>query len=50
MSIRLFVFDAYGTLFDVAGAARRAATEPGAEAWADRWTALAAQWRRKQLE
>lgn len=50
MAIRLFVFDAYGTLFDVTAAARRAAAEPGAEAWADRWTALAGQWRRKQLE
>ena len=50
MAIRLFVFDAYGTLFDVAAAARRAASEPGAGAWADRWAALAGQWRRKQLE
>lgn len=50
MATRLFVFDAYGTLFDVAAAARRAAAEPGAEAWADRWAALAARWRRKQLE
>ena len=50
MSIRLFVFDAYGTLFDVAAAARQAAAEPGAEAWAGRWMALAGHWRRKQLE
>lgn len=50
MAIRLLVFDAYRTLFDVAAAAGRAATESGAEAWAVRWTALAAQWRRKQLE
>ena len=50
MPIRLCVFDAYGTLFDVAAAARVAAQEPGAEAWATRWPALSAQWRRKQLE
>lgn len=31
MAIRLLVFDAYGTLFDVAAAAGRAATESGAE-------------------
>lgn len=48
--IRLIVFDAYGTLFDVAGAARRAATEPGAGAWAALWPRLAEDWRRKQLE
>jgi 2-haloacid dehalogenase len=45
----LAVFDAYGTLFDVDAAARAAATEPGAAAWADRWPALAADWRAKQL-
>ena len=45
----LAVFDAYGTLFDVDGAARIAAAEPGADAWADRWPALAADWRAKQL-
>ncbi|KPP89574.1 MAG: hypothetical protein HLUCCA08_09720 [Rhodobacteraceae bacterium HLUCCA08] len=28
MTIRACVFDAYGTLFDVAAAARRAAAEP----------------------
>ncbi len=48
--IRLCVFDAYGTLFDVAAAARAAATEPSAEDWAARWPALSAHWRRKQLE
>jgi 2-haloacid dehalogenase len=50
MPIRLCVFDAYGTLFDVAAAARAAAQERGAESWAARWPALSAQWRRKQLE
>ncbi len=49
-AIRLCVFDAYGTLFDVAAAARGAAAEPGAETWAARWPSLSAQWRRKQLE
>jgi 2-haloacid dehalogenase len=46
----LAVFDAYGTLFDVDGAARQAAAEPGAAGWAERWPALSADWRRKQLE
>lgn len=46
----LAVFDAYGTVFDVDGAARQAAAEPGAAGWADRWPALSADWRRKQLE
>lgn len=50
MPIRLCVFDAYGTLFDVAAAARAAAQEPGAESWAARWPALSGHWRRKQLE
>lgn len=50
MTIRLCVFDAYGTLFDVAAAARSAAAEPGAEGWSARWPALSAHWRRKQLE
>jgi 2-haloacid dehalogenase len=48
--IRLCVFDAYGTLFDVAAAARAAAAEPGAQSWAQSWPALSAHWRRKQLE
>jgi 2-haloacid dehalogenase len=50
MMIRLCVFDAYGTLFDVSAAARDAAGEPGAEGWAARWSSLAGHWRRKQLE
>lgn len=49
-AIEACVFDAYGTLFDVGAAARIAASEPGAEAWAARWPQLAADWRRKQLE
>lgn len=50
MPITTCIFDAYGTLFDVAAAARQAATEPGNEALADLWPALAEDWRRKQLE
>jgi len=43
------VFDAYGTLFDVAAAARMAAAEPGGEPLAEAWPALAALWREKQV-
>jgi len=50
MAMRPCVFDAYGTLFDVGAAARIAAAQQGAEGWAHRWPALAADWRRKQLE
>lgn len=50
MPIKVCVFDAYGTLFDVAAAARRAAQEPGGEALAQHWPRLADDWRRKQLE
>ena len=50
MAVRVCVFDAYGTLFDVGSAARAAAEEPGREAFAARWQALAELWRRKQLE
>ena len=49
MAIKVCVFDAYGTLFDVAAAARACAAEPGREALAERWTALAETWRRTQL-
>jgi 2-haloacid dehalogenase len=44
------IFDAYGTLFDVAASARLAAAEPGGEALASGWPTLAEAWRRKQLE
>ena len=48
MSIKLVVFDAYGTLFDVDAAARAlAADDPRL---AEIWPRLAADWRRKQLE
>ena len=50
MTIKTCVFDAYGTLFDVAAAARNAAAEPGREALADAWPKLAATWRAKQLQ
>lgn len=50
MPIRACVFDAYGTLFDVAAAARLAAAEPGRDALAARWQRLAADWRAKQLQ
>jgi 2-haloacid dehalogenase len=50
MTSRVAVFDAYGTLFDVAAAARRAAQEPGGGALAEHWQALAQVWRDKQLQ
>ncbi|QPM91881.1 haloacid dehalogenase type II [Pseudooceanicola algae] len=50
MTIKTCIFDAYGTLFDVNGAARIAAEEPGNQALAASWPELAEAWRRKQLE
>lgn len=50
MPIKACVFDAYGTLFDVAAAAREAAAEPGREAFAAVWPKVAADWRLKQLQ
>lgn len=50
MPLTTCVFDAYGTLFDVAAAARAAAAEPGREALSGNWAALAAHWRAKQLQ
>lgn len=49
MPITTCVFDAYGTLFDVAAAARVAAEQPGQEKLAEVWPKLAADWRIKQL-
>ncbi|MGY6410661.1 MAG: haloacid dehalogenase type II [Alkalilacustris sp.] len=49
MPVTACVFDAYGTLFDVAGAARRTAAEPGGARLDDCWEALAADWRERQL-
>lgn len=50
MTISVCIFDAYGTLFDVAAAARVAAAEPGRDRLAAIWPKLAEDWRRKQLE
>ena len=50
MTIKVCVFDAYGTLFDVGAAARIAAAETGSESWAAKWPQLAADWRKKQLD
>lgn len=50
MTIKACVFDAYGTLFDVAAAARVAAREPGQDALAEKWPELANIWRLKQLQ
>ena len=50
MPITTCIFDAYGTLFDVAAAARQAAAEPGREAFAKVWQKLANDWRLKQLQ
>ena len=50
MTITTCVFDAYGTLFDVAAAAREAAAEPGRESFAQHWPAIAKTWRLKQLQ
>lgn len=50
MPITTCVFDAYGTLFDVAAAARQAASEPAFSALKDRWPELANHWRLKQLQ
>ncbi|WP_170362457.1 haloacid dehalogenase type II [Ruegeria arenilitoris] len=50
MPITTCVFDAYGTLFDVAAAARQAASEPGFEKLQRKWPELANHWRLKQLQ
>jgi len=50
MPITTCIFDAYGTLFDVAAAARNAAAEPGREAFAAKWPTIAEHWRLKQLQ
>lgn len=50
MSVKICVFDAYGTLFDVAAAARIAAEQPGQEKLAEVWPKLAFDWRLKQLQ
>ncbi|WP_300013046.1 haloacid dehalogenase type II [uncultured Roseobacter sp.] len=50
MSITTCVFDAYGTLFDVAAAARQAASEPDFSKLESTWPELAEHWRLKQLQ
>ena len=50
MSIRVCVFDAYGTLFDVGSAASTLALEPGNEKLKKSWVKLATDWRHKQLQ
>lgn len=49
MSLKVCVFDAYGTLFDVNSAARRCAAEPGREKFSKSWPSISANWREKQL-
>ena len=50
MAITTCVFDAYGTLFDVAAAARNVAQEPSHDDFAAHWPKLAEIWRAKQLQ
>ena len=50
MAVTTCVFDAYGTLFDVAAAARQAASEPRFETLTNKWSELANHWRLKQLQ
>jgi len=50
MAISVCVFDAYGTLFDVAAAAREAAAEPGQDRLAACWQEISEHWRNKQLQ
>lgn len=49
MVVSAVVLDAYGTLLDTSGAARRAAREPCGRALADGWKSLSDTWRDKQL-
>ncbi|WP_120502474.1 haloacid dehalogenase type II [Roseovarius sp. EL26] len=50
MPITTCIFDAYGTLFDVAAAARNVAAEPGYVSFAAHWPKIAEHWRQKQLQ
>ena len=49
MALKVCVFDAYGTLFDVNSAARNCAAEPGREEFSKLWPLISAHWREKQL-
>ena len=46
----MYVFDAYGTLFDLDAAARETAAEPGMEVIKDKWLSIAKGWRDRQLK
>ena len=50
MPIPTCIFDAYGTLFDVAAAARQAAAEPDYQSFTPHWPKVAEDWRLKQLQ
>jgi len=50
MPVTTFVFDAYGTLFDVNAAAMQAAKDPAHADLAEVWPAVARDWRLKQLQ
>ena len=50
MAVKTCVFDAYGTLFDVAAAARNCAAEPQWSRLNGLWQSLANDWRSKQLQ
>ena len=50
MPLTTYVFDAYGTLFDVNAAASQAAQEPEHAALGPVWPAIARDWRLKQLQ
>lgn len=50
MPATTFVFDAYGTLFDVNAAAMQAAKDPAHADLAKVWPAVARDWRLKQLQ
>ncbi|NSX54913.1 haloacid dehalogenase type II [Parasulfitobacter algicola] len=50
MPITTCIFDAYGTLFDVSGAARIAAQEIGDDSFTKVWSRVANDWRLKQLQ
>lgn len=50
MTITTCVFDAYGTLFDVASAARTLAAHPDRVEFTPHWAKVASDWRLKQLQ
>lgn len=50
MAVKVCVFDAYGTLFDVSAAARDCASEPEWKQLDGKWQKLAFDWRMKQLQ